>query len=278
MSETSDAIRIDTRYGRMWALRADGCITRCLKTYGEYCEAEADVFRQVIRPGMTVVEAGANIGAHTVVMAKACAPGRLIAFEPQQRAFQLLCANLTLGAITNVTALPDALGADARFARMPVTNYAAAGNFGQVAPLFARVVADGGWSDGRTVRVSPLDAFDLATCDFLKIDVEGWESEVLRGARQTISRCRPLIYVENDRADQQAVLIELLSELGYELYWHVAPLFSAANFNGAQQDITDRTASLNMFCAPRERGLTVARFERIDPINWVSPLKPIGAA
>jgi FkbM family methyltransferase len=266
MSETSDAIRIDTRYGRMWALRADGCITRCLKTYGEYCEAEADVFRQVIRPGMTVVEAGANIGAHTVVMAKACAPGRLIAFEPQQRAFQLLCANLTLGAIT------------ARFARMPVTNYAAAGNFGQVAPLFARVVADGGWADGRTVRVSPLDALDLATCDFLKIDVEGWESEVLRGARQTILRCRPLIYVENDRADQQAVLIELLSELGYDLYWHVAPLFSAANFNGAQQDITDRTASLNMFCAPRERGLNVARFERIDPINWTSPLKPIGAA
>ena len=278
MSETSDAIQIDTRHGRMWALRADNHTTRCLKAYGEYCEAEADVFRQLIRPGMTVVEAGAHIGMHTLVMARACAPGRLIAFEPQQRVFQLLCANLTAGAITNVTALPDALGADARFARMPVTDYAAAGNFGQVAPLFARVVADAGWSDGRTVRVSPLDALDLATCDFFKIDVEGWESEVLRGARQTILRCRPLIYVENDRADQQTVLIELMSELGYDLYWHVAPLFSPANFNGAKQDITGRTASLNMFCAPREQGLQVTRFARINPINWASPLKPIGAA
>lgn len=277
MSETSDAVEIDTRYGRMWALRADTHITRCLATYGEYCEAEADVFRQVIRPGQTVVEAGANIGVHTVVLARACAPGRLIAFEPQQRTFQLLCANLTEGGISNVTALPDALGADAHFARMPVTNYSRPGNFGQVAPIFARGAADGGWADGRTVQVLPLDAFSLATCDFLKIVVEGWESEVLQGARQTIQRCRPLIYIENDRAAQQPVLIESLAELGYDLYWHVAPLFSPKNVRGAQQDITGKIASLNMFCAPREQGLQVTRFARIDPINWASPLKPIGA-
>lgn len=277
MSEISDAVLVDTRYGPLWALKADAYITRCLETYGEYCAAETELFRQLVTPGMTLVEAGANIGVHSVMLARACAPGRLIAFEPQQRAFQLLCANLALADITNVTAMPEALGAEARFARMPPTDYSAAGNFGQVAPFFTSRVADGGWADGRTVRVTPLDALDLATLDFLKIDVEGWETQVLQGARQTIQRCRPIIYVENDRADQQAVLIDLLAELGYDQYWHVAPLFSAANFKGAATDVTGNTVSLNMFCSPRERGLTVTGFEQIDPLNWTSPVKPIGA-
>jgi len=277
MTELSDAVLIDTRYGPMWGLKTDAYITRCLQTYGEYCEAETELFRQVVKPGMTVVEAGANIGVHSVMLAKACAPGRLLAFEPQQRAFQLLCANLTLADLTNVTAMPEALGADARFARMPPTDYSVDGNFGQVSPFFTNRVADGGWADGRTVRVTPLDALDLATLDFLKIDVEGWETQVLQGARQTILRCRPIIYVENDRADQQSVLIDLMAELGYDQYWHVAPLFSAANFKGAQGDVTGKTASLNMFCPPKERGLQVTGFERIDPTNWTSPIKPIGA-
>src|SRR5579864_1367079 len=102
MGGPTDTIEIDTRYGRMWALRGDRYITACLATYGEYCEAEADVFRQLLKPGMTVVEAGANIGAHTLMLAKACAPGRLIAFEPQQRVFQLLCANLAANGVDNV--------------------------------------------------------------------------------------------------------------------------------------------------------------------------------
>jgi FkbM family methyltransferase len=276
MSETPDAVLVETRYGRMWALRADSYITRCLQTYGEYCEAETDLFRQVVQPGMAVVEAGANIGAHTVMLARACAPGQLIAFEPQQRAFQILCANLVQGGITNATALPEALGAETGVARMPATDYGVGGNFGQVSPTYARLSA-GGWGDGRTVRVTALDAMDLAACDFLKIDVEGWETDALRGAVQTIARCRPVIYVENDRADQQAGLIGLLDELGYDQYWHVAPLFRSENFNGVDVDVTGNTVSLNMFCAPREKGLEVQSFEPIDPTNWVSPVKPIGA-
>src|SRR5665213_2213482 len=134
MNETADAIEVETRYGRMWALRGDRYITGALQAYGEYCEAEADVFRQLVKPGMTVVEAGANIGIHTVMMARACAPGRLIAFEPQQRAFQLLCANLTMNEIANVIAYPEALGAAAGAVEIPPVDYGVGGNFGSVTP------------------------------------------------------------------------------------------------------------------------------------------------
>jgi FkbM family methyltransferase len=275
MDAAADAIELETRYGRMWALAADRYITGCLSAYGEYCEAEADVFRQLVRPGMTVVEAGANIGTHTLMLARACAPGRVIAFEPQQRVFQLLCANLAINRVGNVTALCDAVGAAAGTARLPPLDYAAANNFGGIA--LAAGADAGDWAEGRAVRVTPLDALELPRCDLLKIDVEGWEADVLRGAAATIARCRPTIYLENDRAAQQPVLIAMLAELGYEQYWHIAPLFSAKNFKGASADMTGGACSLNMLCTPKESPVAVTGFERIDPADWRSPLTPIGA-
>ena len=58
----------------MWGLKTDAYITRCLQTYGEYCEAETELFRQVVKSGMTVVEAGANIGVHSVMLAGPARP------------------------------------------------------------------------------------------------------------------------------------------------------------------------------------------------------------
>src|SRR6185437_3917126 len=160
-------------------------------------------------------------------------------------------------------------------AAIPPMDYGSANNFCGI-PLAASGGGAGDWAEGRAVRVTPLDALELPSCHLLKIDVEGWEADVLRGARATIARCRPIIYLENDRADQQAVLIALLAELGYAQYWHVAPLYNAANFKGATEDITGKACSLNMLCMPAESAVTVTGFEQVDPANWRSPITPIG--
>ena len=57
------------RHGRMVFLKHDVYIGRSLELYGEYSESEAEVFTQLLRPGDVVIEAGANIGAHTVHIA-----------------------------------------------------------------------------------------------------------------------------------------------------------------------------------------------------------------
>src|ERR1051325_9766535 len=124
--------QLKTRHGPMLALPQDRYITRALEVYGEFSPDEGRVLAQMIKPGMTVVEVGANIGAHTVAMARACRPGTLYAFEPQRRIFQILCANLVLNEIDNVVALPEACGMEAGEGTIPPLDYGAADNFGGV--------------------------------------------------------------------------------------------------------------------------------------------------
>src|SRR6185503_18246577 len=94
-----------TRDGPMMAFRHDVYIGRSLELYGEFSPSERELLGQLVKPGGVLVEVGANIGAHTIALARACAPGKLYAFEPQQRVFQVLCANLALNGVTNVVAL-----------------------------------------------------------------------------------------------------------------------------------------------------------------------------
>jgi FkbM family methyltransferase len=209
------------------------------------------------------------------MLARACAPGRLIAFEPQQRVFQLLCANLVMNGVTNALAFPDAVGAAAGTALIPKIDYSSAYNFGSVSASKTAPSDVLSWDDGQPTRVVAIDDLALPACDFLKIDVEGFEAQVLRGAQATIARCRPVLYVENDRASQQAELIALIDGMGFAQFWHVAPLFHRDNFNGATGDVFNKAISLNMLCVPNESGMSIAGFDRIDPKNWRSPVRAI---
>jgi hypothetical protein len=74
-------------------------------------------------------------------------------------------------------------------------------------------------SKGARVRGQPLDSFDFPRVDLVKLDAEGFEGQVLEGARSTIDRCRPVIILENDVSDKRAIeTVELLHSLSYSLY------------------------------------------------------------
>lgn len=263
----ADTKTLQTRHGPMIGLAGDRYITRSLEVYGEFSAAEWALFAQVVKPGMTVVEVGANIGTHSVPLARACSPGPLYLFEPQQRVFQILCANLALNGVRNAVAYPEACGDVAGFVVVPPLDYGADFNFGGVS---VRAEAEG--APGPRVRATPLDSLGLAACHILKIDVEGFEAQVLRGGAETIGKFRPLIYVENDRPAHQQEVISLLNSMGYRLYWHTPPLFSLENLNGCAEDIFGNIVSVNMLCLPNEVGTVVQGLEQIDPGNWASPI------
>jgi FkbM family methyltransferase len=228
-----------TRYGLMIYNRHDRYIGRSLERYGEFSEGECELLRQMVRPGQLVVEAGANIGAHTILLSQLVGPrGRVIAIEPQRVVFQILCGNLALNGCLNVDCRALALGDRAGQLFVPPIDYQRENNFGGV-ELKQEAV-------GEPVPVVTLDSLQLPACHFLKADVEGMELSVLRGAEQTLRRYRPLLYVENDRPAGSPALIEYLQSLEYDLYWHLPLLFNPRNHYRNSQNEFPGIVSANM--------------------------------
>ncbi len=222
-----------------------------LDLYGEFSEGETDLFRQILQPGMTVVEAGANIGAHTVAIAQAVGPaGRVLAFEPQRGMFQILCANLALNRLEQVEPHWAAVGSAPGEILVPRLDPNTANNFGGLSMTEGHAAGD-------KVRLVTLDSFDLPALHMLKIDVEGMEAEVLRGARATITRHAPIIYAGNDRADRSPGLITLLQEMEYRMYWHLPPYVRQPNFRARPDDRFQGIVSVNMLCVPRQLHLNI---------------------
>ena len=244
------------RHGWMLYNVHDTYVGRSFDLYGEFSELEARLFAQLIPPGGVALDIGANIGAHSVPMARIVGPaGMVVAFEPQRVLYQMLCANLALNSLPNVWSFWAGAGRENGSLRVPPLDYHATNNFGGISL--------GSGEHGEAVQILPLDGMTLPNCHFIKIDVEGMEREVIAGARATIGKFRPLLYVENDRQEKSAALIRSLFELEYRLYWHLTTLFNAGNFFGATQNVFGQVVSINMLCIPRERNLPVQGLREI---------------
>ena len=234
-----------TRYGLMLYPANDMFIGPCLEAYGEYGAEEANMFRQVIRPGDVVADVGANIGSHTLLYSQLVGEaGHVLAFEPQPKIFHMLCANLALNGLANVTTYQAGVGEKAGALKVSPPNAEARVNFGGVS------LGDEGTE---TVNIVTLDSLGLDRLDFVKVDVEGMEEAVIRGATKTLKRFRPRLYIENDgldtRLDVSASLIRTIRALGYRLWWHVAPIYQPGNFRGYNENIfRQNVVSVSMLC------------------------------
>lgn len=234
----------------------DKYIGQALELYGEFSEGEVDMFRQMVRPGQVVLEIGANIGAHTVFFSQQVGPsGQVIAFEPQRVVFQTLCANVALNSLTNVFAFQQAVGDKPGTIIVPPLDYSQDNNFGGLAL--------GGFEYGEQVQLVTVDGLALKRCHMVKIDVEGMERAVLGGAVETLTRLKPLLYVENDRVEKSDELVRFIDSLGYGMYWHKPPLFNPQNFLQNPVNHYPGIVSKNMVCVHRSVTGNIDGFEPV---------------
>jgi FkbM family methyltransferase len=268
---------VQARYGPMLVNPNDSYVGNAILVYGEYGQIEAEFLLSLLslRPG-AVVEVGANIGSHTVPLAKALALQKreLIVFEPQPFLFQNMCANLALNAIGNVRAWPFACAERSGTLYFRAQNYRAAGNFGGVS---MRQTAE---PDSIAVPAVTLDEMlSETTISLMKIDVEGFELLVLQGAQKILQQSRPVLYLENDRADKSRAVVEWLWSQNYQLWWHVRPLFNFENFFGKTENIYEGYGSFNMLALPREQNIPVSDMTEvteltIDPMTQLRKSQP----
>lgn len=249
------------RRGAMLYNRNDRFVGEALERYGEFSELELELLLQLVRPGDTLVEAGANIGCHTVPLAHALMPnGALVAFEPQRLTFQILCANLALNGLWNVYARQAAVGRAPGQIAVPVLDPTKFQNFGGLSLI--------GNESGEAVPVETIDGLGLESCRLIKADVQGMEADVLAGAEATIRRCRPSLYIENDQPERSAALIRQMQGYGYKLWWHLPPLFNPDNHEGVAENVYPGVVSLNMLGLPEEMSAKVGLPEVKGPDDW----------
>lgn len=246
------------RYGWMLytgSLSPGPYIGQCLDLYGQYSESEVSLIRGLVREGDTIVDVGANIGALTVPMSQLVGDkGRVYAVESHPEVFNVLCANLALNGIRNTKPL------NAFVASTDPASWQGGASAPQ--PFI-----------GGTWRPSflPLDSIELDACHFIKVDVDGSELEVLRSGEMQIERFRPLLYFENEDREKSAELLAFaMNALGYDLYFHPAPLFDPGNFfgNPINQWAPTELVSMMVLGVPKERKLDIGLKRIADPNDW----------
>jgi FkbM family methyltransferase len=151
-----------------------------------------------------VLDIGANVGSHSIGWAHKAEV--IYAFEPQPWNYYILCANLALNRVANVMPCLMALGNS----NGPTTIH------GYDPRTEVSIMGCQVEHGDQPAAMRTLDSLGMADIGFIKIDVEGYEHEVLKGARETLLREHPIIYVEMHGQHLIDAIVPYMESFGYQ--------------------------------------------------------------
>jgi FkbM family methyltransferase len=182
-----------------------------------YWELELeDLYTKIIKDDFVVIDAGANIGYHTVKFAKLAKT--VHAFEPVRNTYYTLCGNIAINNLSDkVITYPLGLGNYNGFATIEGSEKLDLwmwGGFHVTKNIGSNTLSPSSEGD---ISISKLDNFNLKP-DLIKIDVEGFEPMVIDGGMETISKHLPIILIEIHKNENQQSTIDKLLNLGYRVH------------------------------------------------------------
>lgn len=197
----------------------DTAVGASLRDHGEFARPELDFLLDCAQePAGTLVDVGAHIGTISLPFAKARPGWRVISIEAAYPLAELVRQGAEANGLGNVDVLTVAAGEAVGVVEFPAVELDMEGNFGTLS-LQRRV------SRTRKVGVRTLD--DIAPDDtrVVKVDVEGFEDKVLRGATRLLARVRPVWALEAhaENLAQTRDIAGLLTAQGYSLFWFFSP-------------------------------------------------------
>lgn len=182
---------------------------------------ELDVVRRIVQVGDTILDAGANIGYYSLKLSEMCGPsGSVFAFEPDPENFKVLSLNVETNKASNVRLFNCALSDFDGTARL----FRSATNAGDYS-LFPRVGPTKPPVDVACRRIDSITDLITRSPRLIKIDVQGLEAAVLRGATNSFKKWnpRPVILLEfepdtlRSAGEAPETLLEMLGEMHYEV-------------------------------------------------------------
>ena len=195
-----------------------GGIHADLFMYG-YREPEATkVMQEIINPEWTVMDIGANIGYYALMEARVCK--KVYAIEPGTDNYPVLLDNVRLNGYGNIETYRTAIGDHNGTVKFTIN---------PTAPNWNRVAVDGNSDSGHVIEVplQKLDSFwedrGRPKVNMLRMDVEGYELQILSGATEMIRTCRPAMFLEVHRdhiknyGGSARELFAILAEYGYSI-------------------------------------------------------------
>lgn len=190
-----------------------------------------------------VLDIGANNGHFTVEFSHYVGDeGRVYSFEPQRIIFQQLCGNIFLNGLDNVYTYNVAVGHESGSVNVEKVDYFSDGNvnFGDV-----HIVKD----EGEKVPLIRIDDIEFRNISVIKIDVQGFEEYVIKGAVDTINKHRPFIFVEVENGQlakygsSESALADVFAGLNYTM----------VRFQKGIPYQTESGECLDCVCIPNER-------------------------
>lgn len=233
----------------------------------DWFEEEIHYIRKLMREGMKVIDIGANYGLYTLTMSKIIgSSGMIWAFEPTSLTADFLRKSIQTNGLKNITLLQAGLSDKKGTAKISLN-----------ANPELNTVTDEPASGGRyeTVELLTLDEcyhlYGWDNIDFIKLDAEGQEHNIIKGGKQFLTSQSPLIMFELKHGENVNIeIIRDFSGLGYQPY-HLVPGINILTPIDLNKPFD--TYQLNLFCCKTDRakrleeqGLLITRYQSPEPI------------
>ena len=241
--------------GYFWLENSD-MISKVMRFYGEWAENSVEVMKLFLKKGDIAIDVGANIGTITMALAETVGEnGKIYAYEGQRRVFYNLCTNIMLNSKMNIFASRSLIGDKEghlrltdEFDQLEERKLINRGSISFTEQMNSEIQPKSGYDQ---VNMNTLDDLleNLDSVNLIKIDTEGAEPAVLRGAAKIIRRHSPVVYLECGSERLYYEEMPILKSFGYRCYWHAALHYRKDNYFNCG-NITGHAGDLNIVALP----------------------------
>lgn len=216
---------VSNEYGRMRYFKNDDVILNNTHRNSLY---EQDLIinklYEYIVKSKVALDIGAHAGTHTVLYKRINKDLKIHAFEPQSEMFKLLQDNIALNGLGDVETYNAAVGNKAGFCTMSSTVRDGLNPFSPIPEYGSDTMCNYGGMEigdgGEKVCMLKIDDLHFEACDYIKMDIEGYEPLALRGAENTIKTFKPVIMFEDNfkkSPEATETTVEVLESWGYKI-------------------------------------------------------------